>query len=175
MVEQIAVLERFVCKVAACIAKVNAADHKQRPKSRPIDSPPDYDGLRNRVAPAAAWKHCARQVDGGYRCLWCLRRAASIKLINQVPCEQAPDHIVWQADRVYLCSRCRAYSGVQTRNLCQRCPSVLGAKARKVVRDVLELSKHPKTGQPLPAARLWMVCERRALPLWRPGCSQGCA
>ena len=99
--------------------------------------------------------HAPVKMDGGVRCLWCNRRAASRQALARISCTQAPGHELWKSDDLLVCKKCGAFSEHRTQLLKRACTenpdSFAMARRRRVFID----NQHPTRDVDIPPPRLW--------------------
>ena len=108
-------------------------------------------------------KHAIVEDNERFRCLWCLKSAATSEALKTAKCSQAGGHNLWRSSGITICSRCGGYSQFSTRLLGAECTGTAVGSRKHWLKRVFSLHLHPVEDKRIQRPVFWKSCAQQQL------------
>jgi hypothetical protein len=164
MTELVNFVAKFQARLAVRLAERGWPDTTARGQWRGATR--ERQQLRRQREANSGGHHLHQQQDGRWRCMVCLRSAASTGGLRQHQCTPGTRHRIFDAGALVFCSCCGAYSRTRARGLLGECRGAKSTPAAKAMQLVWQ-GICPSTGlllaeRPVPVGVSWVDAD---LPL----------
>jgi len=131
------------------------------------DDVPPHDRNLNKIRKAVSSekfkspKHAIVEDNGRYRCLWCLKTAATAGTLMLNKCGHSGGHNLWQTSGLTICSRCGGYSQFCARLLGAKCRGTVVSSSKHLLKRVFVQHLHPVEDMRIQRPVFWRSCAQQ--------------